>query len=144
MAALPPIKRFVQEDFNGLNTISAFASKLFYPLNRFLNAVYSALNHGLTLNQNTIGMVLNQPNVKADANGVVTTTINWPYLQSPPQGVVVLNCSVNGAGVLLPLHSWSYASGVVSISMQFIKSSAGSIVISASQTYSVTFWVSAG
>lgn len=144
MALLPPIKRFVQDDFNGIKEVAAFAGKLFYPLNLFLNAVYAALNNGLTLAQNTIGVVSVQGNITSNANGVATTTINWPFLQTPPKGVVVMSCTISTVGTYAPLISWSYSSGVVSISMQFVTASGGSMVVAAPNTYAVSFWVSAG
>lgn len=144
MAKLPPIKRFIQDDFTGISEISTFAGKLFYPLNLFLNAVYSALNSGLTLNDNTIGLVTQSSNITSDANGLAVTTINWPYPQSPPQGVVVMNCAISTDPAKFPILSWSYASGVVRVSMQFVTMSSGAVVAAATNTYNLTFWVSGG
>lgn len=147
MAQLPPIKRFIQDDYAGLTAIPAFAGKLFYPLNLFLNAVYSALNNGLTLNSNTIGIVATQTSISTSSTGTASTTVNWPYLQSPPGGVVVMNCSLAGTSSTYPLISWSYAGGVVTISMQFVTVSAGALVQSGASNpnfYSITFWVSGG
>ena len=53
MSALPPIKRFVLEDFAGVKEIPDFCSKFFYPLNLFLTSTYSALNNGVTIAANT-------------------------------------------------------------------------------------------
>ncbi len=144
MAILPPIKRFVLDDFSGIKDISAFAAKLFYPLNLFLSATYSALNNGLTLNANTIGMVSTQGAITSSSAGIATTTINWGYPQSPPTGVAVMSCSVSSIPALSPLVSWSYSAGVVSITMQFVAASSGAIVQAGAQTYSCTFWVSGG
>lgn len=148
MATLPPVKRFILDDFQGVTTISAFAAKLFYPLNLFLTATYSALANGLTLNANTIGMVTTQSSITSSSAGVATTTINWPYPQSPPTGLAVLSCLVNATPALSPLVSWSYNAGVVSVALQFLAvgsiSSTAAIVPAASQTYSLTFWVSGG
>ena len=144
MAVLPPIKRFVQDDFNGISTISAFTAKLFYPLNLFLNAVYSALNNGLTLSQNTIGAVKTATSITANSSGIATTTVNWPFPQSPPTGVAVLNCLTGTTQQTYPLISWAYSSGVVTLSMQFVMVTAGAVVVAPSGTYNVTFWISGG
>lgn len=144
MARLPPIKRFVLDDFNGIKEVGAFAAKLFYPLNLFLNAVYSALNNGLTISANTIGSVVVQTNITSNSSGIATTTLNWAFPQSPPQGVFVMACTQSSLPVTAPLISWSYGSGVVSISMQFVSVSSGAIVSASSNTYSLTFWVSGG
>jgi hypothetical protein len=144
MSTLPPIKRFTQDDYNGIKDISAFCSKLFYPLNLFLNAVYTSLNNGLTLSQNTIGSVTTQTTITSDSTGKATTTINWTYLQSPPQGIAILACLSASVPQTIPLYSWSYNSGVITISMQFVKVSSGAIVQASSATYSVTFWATGG
>jgi hypothetical protein len=144
MATLPPVKRFVLDDYNGITTVSAFCSKFFYPMNLFLNAVYSALSSGLTIQQNMIGIVNASTNISSNSSGVATTTINWPDTQSPPQGVAVIACTQSSSATMYPLVSWSYAAGVVSISMQFVKVSSGAIVSAAASSYSVTFWVTGG
>jgi hypothetical protein len=144
MAVLPPIKRFVLDDFAGIKDVSAFASKLFYPLNRFLNAVYSGLNNGLTLNQNTIGLVTTQTSVSSNSSGVATTTLNWTYPQSPPLGVVVMACNQSSISMPFPIVTWGYNAGVVSIQMQFVQVTSGALVTAPAGTYAVTFWVSGG
>lgn len=54
MAKLPPIKKLVKEDFAQY----PWAEKLLWPLNRFMEAVYSALDKHLTPNQNMIAQTL--------------------------------------------------------------------------------------
>ena len=144
MSALPPIKRFVLEDFAGVKEIPDFCSKFFYPLNLFLTSTYSALNNGVTIAANTLGVLTSPIAVTSDANGQATTTVNWKYPQSPPRGVVVMSCTLAGVSTLIPHHSWTYASGVVTVSMQFVKLSGGAMVASPSQTLSVTLWVNGG
>lgn len=144
MARLPPIKRFILDDFSGITQIPAFCGKLFYPLNLFLNAVYSALANGLTLNANTVGVVSAQTAITSSAAGVATTTINWPYPQSPPVGLSVMSCSVSSVPALSPLFSWSYSAGVVTIVLQFVAVSSGAIVADTSKTYSLTVWITGG
>jgi negative regulator of sigma E activity len=144
MAILPPVRRFILDDYQGISTIPSFCTKFFYPLNLFLSSTYSALNNGLTLQSNTVGLVANINPVTSSSTGTATTTVNWTYPQTPPQGVVVMNCTLNGTGVTAPLISWSYSSGVITISMQFVKVSSGAIVQAQAATYAVTFWVSGG
>ena len=128
MATLPPIKRFIADDFAGITTFPAFTQKLFYPLNLFLNSVYTALNSGLTIQQNMLGLVNQSTSIAANTSGIATTTINWPYSQTAPVMVLVGACSSGGSSALYPLINWSYSAGVVSISMQFVKLSSGAIV----------------
>lgn len=144
MATLPPVKRFTLDDYSGIKDISAFAAKLFYPLNLFLTATYSALNNGLTLNANTIGMVTSNSSITSNSAGIATTTVNWGFPQSPPQGVAVINCTISSVGALSPLVSWSYSAGVVTITMQFVVMSSGAVVAAGAQTYSCSFWITGG
>lgn len=144
MAILPPIKRFILEDYGGIKDIPAFCSKFFYPLNLFLNATYSALNNGLTLTQNTIGLVTSQSSITANSSGIATTTINWPYPQSPPSGVAILGCTLSSLAATYPLISWAYNAGVVTVTMQFVQVTSGAIVTAGAGSYNITFWVSAG
>lgn len=143
MANLPPIKRFLTDDFAGLTTIPAFAAKLFYPLNLFLNAVYSALNNGLTLNSNMAALVTSQ-SVTASSTGIATTTINWPFPQMPPVGVVILSTTLSSVAATQPQIAWSYGAGVIQITLQFTKITAGAVVQAGAGTYSVGFWATAG
>lgn len=48
MAQLPPIKRIVKEDFSD----QPWAEKLLWPINRFMESVFGALDKGLTLGEN--------------------------------------------------------------------------------------------
>ena len=144
MANLPPLKRFVQDDFQGITTISAFCGKLFYPLNLFLNATYAALNNGLTIQANSIGMISQATSITSNSSGIATTTINWAYPQSPPVGVVVMNCTQSSVPTTLPLMSWSYSAGVITVTLQFTQISSGAVVANTAQTYNLTFWVSGG
>lgn len=144
MASLPPVRNFIQDDYSGITTIPSFAGKLFYPLNLFLNAVYRALNNGLTLTANTIGLVSTQTSITSSSTGVATTTINWPYPQTPPTGLAVLSCYIGTAATTYPAISWSYRSGVITINMQFFKVSGSALVTDTAKTYSLTFWSSGG
>lgn len=144
MASLPPIKRFIADDFAGVTTFPAFCQKLFYPLNLFLNATYSALNSGLTIEQNTLGLINESTSITSNSSGIATTTINWPYTQTAPIGVVVMDCTNNGTSTNYPFVSWSYSAGVVSISMQFFTITSGAFVTAPTGTYNITFWVSGG
>ena len=48
MAALPPITAIKKEDFPK----ESWSEKLLWPLNRFMNSVYAALNKNLTFTEN--------------------------------------------------------------------------------------------
>ena len=150
MATLPPIKRFLAEDFP---TQTSWIGKLFYPLNLFLNATYSALNNGLTINQNTVGLVANLSSLVANSSGQLTTTIKWPYTQSPPKGVAILSCTQNGGTTAAnyPIINWTYNSGIVTINLTFL--ALANVTISGSpyvvytpvaSNFAVTVWISGG
>lgn len=55
MAALPPIRRFLTEDFKSQ---SSWIGPLLINLNNFVESVVNAFNKGITLNENTTGAVL--------------------------------------------------------------------------------------
>jgi len=140
MAQLPPVKNFVVQDFASSTTIPDFASKLFYPLNLFLNAVYTALTNGLTLGQNTLGQITSNASITANSSGIATTTINWGFSQNPPIGVVIMSCTQSSLPVTTPLLSWSYSAGVITVTMQFVTVTSGTLKASGAGTYAMTFW----
>jgi len=49
MAALPPIKRIMRED---IKEAPGWIEKVIYPVNLFMDAVYSSLNKNLTFSEN--------------------------------------------------------------------------------------------
>jgi len=144
MSVLPPIKRFTLEDYSTVTTIPAFCAKLFYPLNLFMNATYSALNNGLTIQSNMIGQIAQVSSITSNSSGIATTTVNWNYPQTPPIGVVVMNCTVSGQGVMFPLTTWNYNAGVVKVSFQFVTITTGAVVTDTAKTYNLTLLVSGG
>lgn len=144
MALLPPIKRFTMDDFASQKS---WIGALFYPLNLFLNATYSALNNGLTVNQNTIGLVKVIPGVQLSGTTTLSgkTTINWPYFQSPPVGVIAMQNILVGTGggpVVCPSIVWGYSSGVITINLSNQPNPTGSS--QTTQSYNITFWVCGG
>lgn len=54
MARLPPIKKLIKEDFAQY----PWAEKLLWPLNQFMEAVYSAMDKRLTPNENLTAQTL--------------------------------------------------------------------------------------
>lgn len=144
MAKLPPVKRFLTEDYASAKDIPGFCSRFFYPLNLFLNATYTALQSGLTLGQNLIAVVSQNVSVTCNASGVGTTTINWTFPQTPPVGVTILSCTLAGVAANAPLISWSYSGGVISITLQFISITAGNLVTAPAGTYTLSFWATGG
>lgn len=144
MATLPPVKRFTSEDYAGTSSVTAFVEKFFYPLNLFLNSVYTALSNGLTLSANTTAVVKSLK-VTTASTGIATTSINWPYPQTPPVGLAVLGCmTTTGISAGYPIPTWSYNAGVISISLQFVTVTAGDVVAGGADSYNVVFWASAG
>lgn len=143
MAKLPPIKRFTQDDFPNQKS---WIGSLLYPLNLFLNATYAALNNGLTINQNMIGLTkVSIVNLSGTTTLTGTTSIVWPYLQTPPVGVLAINCiqlGNNGGSVILPsITGWTYDSGVVTIPLSTPNPTGSS---QTNLTYNITFWICGG
>lgn len=54
MASLPPVRRITKED---LRDAPDWITHLLYPLNTFMEAVYSALDANLTLGENVAGAI---------------------------------------------------------------------------------------
>lgn len=134
MGMLPSIKRFLTEDFPDQ---ASWIGTLFYPLNEFLQTVYSNLNNGLTLSQNMLAQVVTLP-IKGSSP---TTSFSWNFSKSGnPIGVTVvnaLNTNGSGSGVLGAVScQWSYSAGVISI--------LNITGLNAANSYNVTFIVWGG
>lgn len=113
MGLLPPIKRFLTEDFPEQ---ASWIGTLLYPLNQFLNTVYSNLNNGITLAQNMFAQIATLP-IKGSSP---TTSFTWKFQTAgSPIGVSVINVSLSsGTGSALGAVTcqWSYSAGIISIS----------------------------
>lgn len=72
MAKLPPISRFLREDFPGQDWID----KLLWPLNQFMNTIYGAMNKNLTLNDNCACQI-KTISVTSDGSGNASTSFAW-------------------------------------------------------------------
>lgn len=131
MAQLPPIKRFVIEDYP---SESSWIGALLYPLNLLLNSVYSNLNNGLTISQNMLAQITTVEILGATP----TTSFLWKF-SSNPVGLTVINVvqtnSPSAALVATVFCQFSYNAGVVTVTV---------IGLPGSGTYNVTFHVIGG
>jgi hypothetical protein len=75
MAALPPIKRIMRED---VKEAPKWIEKIIYPVNLFMDAVYSSLNRNLTFTENITSQVKSLSfETKSSYDG---TAANWDDL----------------------------------------------------------------
>lgn len=131
MALLPPLKRFLQEDF----TDQPWISRLLTPLNLFLTTVYSSLNNGLTINENTLGQIKT-----ISVNGATPTAqFRWNF-QTKPVGVLVIS-TVQSSGAASVITNavtcdWSFSQGLVNIN--------NVTGLDVAKTYYITFYVIGG
>ena len=111
MALLPPIKRFLSEDFPDQQD---WIGKLLYPLNLFLGAVYGALNKGITWKDNISGQISTIP-----VNGATPTVTFKSTSAAKPTAVWIGNVTLqngNPSGITLPVTiDWTYSSGQILI-----------------------------
>lgn len=131
MATLPTIRRFLTEDFPEQ---AAWIGGLFYPLNLLVNTIYSALNNGITLQQNMMTQL------KTISVSGSSPSVSFPYQFSPssPVGVSVINVVQTSSGtvpVTAVSCTWSFSSGTVTVNVQGL---------SASATYNLSFIVWGG
>lgn len=141
--SLPPIRRFTLGDFPTAQ--QAWLPKLLYPLNQLLNAFFSTVDNGITLQQNTLGQIAN---VTVSMSGTSTLTgsakINWTFGQTPPIGVICMNAQqINSPTtvVFYPSIGWSYNSGVVTTQFSMANpTGTGQTTIN----YTFTLWISGG
>ena len=117
MASLPVIKQLQVESFPSQ---TSWIGNLIYPLNLLFSTVYTNLNNGITLNQNTLGTVKQSVSVTTSASGIATTSFTWPFPKTNPVGVSIISCTSGGTAAYAPLMSWSYSSGTISVSLQFL------------------------
>ena len=131
MASLPQLKRFLQEDFPD----QPWIGKLFYPLNLFMNAVYSALNNSLTFQDN----LLSQIKTLSVNGSSPTVQFTWKF-STNPVGVLILRALDSSSSPTVVTSAvtcdWSFSSGVVTIN--------NITGLTAGKTYSVTFLVIGG
>lgn len=132
MSKLPAIKRFTREDYQGAPD---WLDKLFYTLNLFMTSVYSALNQGLTVEENSLGMV----KTMSISGAAPSTSFRWNFLNKP-MGLIVVNVYQTD-GVAAPITNavyadWSYSQNVITVN--------NITGLNAAHTYSVTFMVFGG
>lgn len=127
MGALPTIKRFLAEDYP---TEAGWIGPLLYSLNLLLTTIYSNLNNGMTIGQNSLAQI----NTVSVNGSSPTTSFLWKF-NSNPVGIEVIN--VTGAvpsGAVFCL--FVYSAGVVTITNVF--------GLKAGSTYNITFHVIGG
>lgn len=113
MAFLPPISQIKKEDFPG----ESWAEKLLWPINRFMTAIYSALNNDLTFKENVRGQVQEFTFTNTATNlpiqfqwtrtGVKPTDL-WVTAVTPQEGSATPTAAV--------WAEWGYDGSVISIS----------------------------
>lgn len=132
MGALPPIKRFLAEDFQSQ---AAWINNLLYPLNQLLGVIYSNLNRGLTLSQNMLAMT----KVISVVGATPTTSFPWPFSTAPIGVSLISTKQTDGATSVITnavTCDWSYTAGIISIN--------NVTGLNAAHTYSCTFIVWGG
>lgn len=134
MALLPPLRRFMSEDFPDA---PSWLPRFFYPLNRFMGAVYSALNQGLTFNNNMIAQIKTL-SITAGSSSPVTQ-FTWSFSTSPVGCLVISTTDISSTPAVVTnavTIDWGYGSGVVTIN--------NITGLTAGKTYSITFLVIGG
>lgn len=132
MAKLPPIKRFLTEDFPKQ---ADWIGNLFYPLNLLITTIYGALNNGITLKENCMTQV------KTLSVTGASPSVSFPYQYSPqiPIGIVIASVvQTNTPAVTLTVAvgcQFTVSSGVITATVKGLD---------ASSVYDVTFIVWGG
>lgn len=93
MSALPPIKRITRED---LREAPAWVDRMLYPINLFMDSVYSSLSHLLTFQDNFLSQIQTFQLV-AGAAATNNTAKFLLTMKKRPQHMFVLSVSVNNA-----------------------------------------------
>lgn len=112
MAKLPPISRFLREDFPDQEWIDS----LLWPLNQFMTAVYSGLAKGLTITDNFAGQV-KEITVTSNGSGEASTSFAWTGSTIPTDLIVTRVTLVSGSapsGAIMP--TWTYDGSKILIS----------------------------
>lgn len=114
MGSLPPIKRFLADDYP--KEEQSWINTLLYPLNLLLNTIYSNLNNGLTIGQNMQAQLNTLPVTGASP----TTSYQWKFSTAGAPAAVLIGNVVQTNGTSQPITqavtcSWSYNAGIVSI-----------------------------
>lgn len=110
MAKLPPISRFLREDFQEVSWIE----KLLQPLNQFMTLVYSALNANLTLGENMRAQI-KELSITTDGSGDATASFAWGLTSIPTDLWVSRVVSVGTAPTAAVSVDWSYDGQAINI-----------------------------
>ena len=112
MAKLPPISRFLREDFQGVDWID----RLLQPLNQFMNIVYSAMNRNLTLTDNCAAQI-KSITFTTDGSGDATVKFAWNLTSIPTDcWVSRISQGTPSAGVSI---LWEYDGSTINITKFF-------------------------
>lgn len=101
MAKLPPISRFLREDFPGQDWID----RLLQPLNQFMGTVYSALNKNLSLSENC-RCEIKEISITSNGSGVATSSFAWNLNSIPTDcwvSRIISGAPSSGIGIV-----WNY------------------------------------
>lgn len=115
MASLPSIRRIMREDFP---EAPQWLERLIFPLNLFLDSVYTALNRNLTFGENVRAQI-KSIQITAGA-AAINNTIAFTASISPVQGVLLLGAVQQGATytpltVAPTVASWRASNGMIYI-----------------------------
>lgn len=126
---LPPIKKFLMEDFQDQTT---WIGKLFSPLNEYLTVVANGLSNGLTIQENMLAQIKT-----VLVNGASpSTSFTWKFSARPIGCVAIGATLADGTPALNPQITWTYSAGIVQIT-----SIAG---LDTTKSYNITFHVIGG
>ncbi len=128
---IPPIKRLSQEDFPEQSWIT----KLFDPLNLFLNAMTSGLANGLTAQENMIAII---KTITVDG-ATPSTSFLWPFATKPVICIIGSTVDISSSPAVITQAvtcDWSYVAGSV-----LINNITG---LDTAKSYSITFQVTGG
>lgn len=122
MAKLPEIKRISRED---LQDAPDWIERLLWPLNTFMQNVYTALDQNLTIGPNIVGLHkqltfrtgADYGDAMVDNHGFTPVTFTHS-LKMRPQSVILSQISIKGSTVTIydPVTvQWTESNGVVSV-----------------------------
>lgn len=115
MASLPKIRRIMREDFRDA---PEWLDRLLYPINLFLDSVYTALNRNLTFGENVRAQV---KTIQITAGATAEdNSFSFTATIAQVQGVILLSAVQQSAtytpiGDPISISSWRFSNGMVLI-----------------------------
>jgi hypothetical protein len=131
MAQIPAISNLRTEDFPGQEK---WISRLFFPLNQFLETVTNAINGNITHGDN----IPCQTQQLLFVYGAITDfpkIFKWTLPVAPVE-IRVCSATENGTAIAMAV-AWSYSAGTVTISQLLKLTSTGVVPMTSGATYNV-------